>query len=85
VEIVNRRQDSAPKVCIGDNVVLVEVATGEEMCYQIVGPREANPSKGKISGVSPVGKAVVGRVQGEVVEVSVPVGKICYRIKEIER
>lgn len=83
-EIVDNRKNSL-KVCVGDNIILLEVATGEEMYYKIVGPRETDPSKGKISGISPVGKAVVGKVEGTVVEVTAPIGKICYQIKQIKR
>jgi len=84
-DIVDQQKNLTVKVCLGDNIVLVEVATGEEMHYKIVGPRETDPSKGKISGVSPVGKAVVGKREGEVVEVMAPIGKISYQIKLIKR
>jgi len=62
-------------VSIGDRVVLEDAATGEEMCYTIVSSREVNASQGKISNVSPVGKAVLGKEQGRKVEVSTPSGK----------
>jgi len=84
-EIVDKPQATSLKVCIGDNIVLIEVASGEEMQYKIVGPREADPSRGKISGVSPVGKACVGRHEGETVEVNVPAGMLQYQIKQIKR
>jgi transcription elongation factor GreA len=84
-EIVDEQKKSLLKVNVGDSIILVELGTGEEMHYKIVGPRETDPSKGKISGVSPVGKAVVGRSEGEVVEVVVPLGKISYQIKQILR
>jgi transcription elongation factor GreA len=85
VEIVNNNKASMVTVCVGDEICLIEVATGAEMVYKIVGPREADPSKGKISGVSPVGKAVVGKKEGAEVDVIAPMGKICYRIKQIKR
>ena len=84
-EIVNSTNVSLLTVCIGDEVCLIEVATGDEMIYRIVGPRETDPSKGKISGVSPVGKAIVGKREGATVEVSAPVGRIRYQIKQIKR
>ena len=73
------------KVNYGDSIILVDLQTNEEMHYMIVGPRETDPSKGKISGVSPVGKACIGRIEGETVTVTVPLGKMKYRIKQIER
>jgi transcription elongation factor GreA len=84
-KIVDELRNSTMKVCVGDSIVLVEVATGEEMHYKIVGPRETDPSKGKISGISPVGKAIVGKAEGAVIEVIAPIGKICYQIKQIKR
>ena len=82
--IVGKKQASL-KVSLGDSIVLLDVESNEEMHYTIVGPRETDPSKGKISGVSPVGKAVVGGIEGETVEVAVPLGKIRYQIKQIKR
>lgn len=58
------------KVTMGSTVV-VEVK-GKEFTYSIVGPVEANPLEGKISNVSPVGKALFGRKIGE--EYSLPNG-----------
>jgi transcription elongation factor GreA len=49
-----------------------------------VGPREVNPAKGKISGVSPVGKAVLGKCPGDTFEVTVPSGKLQFQLKGIE-
>jgi transcription elongation factor GreA len=64
-------------------VVLVAVATGKTQTLTIVGPKESDPSKGKISHVSPIGKAVIGRKQGETVDVIVPSGKMQYRIEKV--
>ncbi len=82
--IVSKTQNSV-KVHVGDSILLVDMESNEEMSYTIVGPRETDPSKGKISGVSPVGKAVVGHTEGEIVEVLVPLGKMRYQIKQIKR
>lgn len=73
------------KVGIGDSIILSDLASGEELRYSLVSPREVNPSAGKISNVSPLGKAISGRSQGEVVEISVPAGKLRYLIKHVER
>ena len=83
--IIEKEKDSGPKVGIGDNIILKDLSTGEELRYMLVGPREVDPSRGKISGVSPVGKAVTGRSQGEIVEITVPAGKLRYEIRGIER
>ncbi len=51
----------------------------------MVSPKEVDAVKGKISSVSPIGQAVMGKEQGEIVEIAVPAGKLRYQIKRIER
>ena len=82
--ILGEEQKSTLKAGIGDSVVLCDSSSGEELHYMIVDPREVDPTRGKISSVSPIGKAIVGRGEGEVVEVAVPAGKLRYQIKRIE-
>jgi transcription elongation GreA/GreB family factor len=41
-------------------------------------------AKGKISNASPIGRAVTGKSQGEIVEVAAPVGRLRYQVKQIE-
>lgn len=78
-------REPAQTISVGDNIVLEAMANGQEMRYKIVNPKEVAPSKGMISTVSPIGKAVLGKKEGDVVEVAVPVGKLQYRIKKLER
>jgi transcription elongation factor GreA len=73
------------KIVIGDSIVLSDVISGEELRYTIVGPREVDPTRGRISNNSPTGKAVIGRREGEVIEIAAPLGRLKYRIKQIER
>lgn len=80
--LINDKPKSA-MVGIGDNVVLCNLNSGEEVCYMLVSPREVNAAKGKISLVSPIGQAVMGREQGEIVVVIVPAGKMRYQIKKV--
>ena len=82
--IIGEGHKSTIKVSIGDKVILCDMTSNEELCYTIVGSREANPSKGKISEVSPIGKAIVRHRQGEVVGVLTPACKFSYRIEKIE-
>jgi transcription elongation factor GreA len=81
--------DGEPKVAIkagiGDSILLCDVASDEESGYMIVSPREADPIKGRISSASPIGKAIIGRTENDVIEVTAPAGKLLYRIKKIER
>ncbi|MFA6160198.1 MAG: transcription elongation factor GreA [Parcubacteria group bacterium] len=57
---------------------------GSEMEFQIVGSNEANPSEMKISNESPMGKAFMGHVKGDKVEVDTPVGKMKYEILDVK-
>ena len=83
--VIDERPKEGPKISIGDRLVLQDLASGEEMSCQIVNPREVNPAQGKISSASPMGNALVGRGEGETVEVTVPAGKLRYQVKRIER
>ena len=83
--VVGEGQEVTLKASIGDSVVLHDLAFDEELRYMIVSPWEVDPSRGKISSSSPLGKAIIGRGKGEVVEVEAPVGKLRYQIKQVER
>ncbi len=83
--IIDETQKVALKVSMGDSIVLRDEVSGEELRYTIVSPREVDPIKGKISSNSPIGKAIIGRAQGETVEITAPVGKLRYQLVQIER
>jgi len=81
---IDDKQGGTSKVGVGDSIILCDLASGEELRYMLVNPREVDPTRGKLSSASPIGKAIIGRGQGEVVEVTAPVGKLRYQIKQIE-
>jgi transcription elongation factor GreA len=81
--IIDENQNT-DTVCIGSTVILQDVNSGKEARYTLVGPREVNPAKGRISGVSPVGKAVLGKCPGDTFEVAVPSGRLQFQVKGIE-
>jgi transcription elongation factor GreA len=83
--IIEGKQEPSIKVSVGNSVVLRDETSGEELRYTIVGPREVDPVKGKISTNSPIGKAVIGQTQGDIVEITAPAGKLRYRLVQIER
>lgn len=57
---------------------------GKEREYQILGPQEANPLRGKISYQSPLGSALIGKRVGETVEYKPPEGEVSYvQIKHV--
>jgi transcription elongation factor GreA len=81
--VVGQSEDSKNKVSLGNGVVLVDLVSGVESSFTLVGTKESAPSKGKISYVSPMGKAIMGRSCGDVVEVEAPSGKLSYRIARV--
>jgi transcription elongation factor GreA len=83
--IIDEIRKPSLKVSVGDSIVLSDIVSGEELRYTIVGPREMDPTKGRISSNSPTGKALLGRAQGEIVEITAPLGRLKYQIKQIER
>jgi transcription elongation factor GreA len=81
--VIDENNKSSQGVYIGRKFILCDPQKGTEVCYTLVGPREADPSKGRISSVSPIGKAVMGKKQGEAIEINAPSGKICFQLKQI--
>lgn len=73
------------EVAVGSRIVLKDLNHGDVGEYTIVGSAEANPSKQRISNESPVGRAVLGKAVGSVVEVLVPAGTIKYQVLQIAR
>ncbi|MDX2160671.1 MAG: transcription elongation factor GreA [bacterium] len=68
---------------VGAQVTIVEEGSDDEEVYSIVGAAEANPAEGKISNLSPIGSALIGRKKGEKVRVKTPSGDIVFKIKSI--
>jgi transcription elongation factor GreA len=67
---------------LGD-VILIQNQDGKIEQYTIVGSAEADPLNGRISEVSPVGKALLGKKTGDTVEVSTPAGLLQLQILEV--
>ena len=72
------------KVVFGSTVKLANVDTGKELRYQIVGENEADIEHGRISYLSPVARAVIGKFEGDEVEVKTPEGIVLYEVIEVE-
>jgi transcription elongation factor GreA len=71
-------------VSIGTRVRLKDMDANETIEYTIVGSAEANPAEHRLSNESPVGKAILGRKKGEVVEVAAPRGTLKFKIMDIK-
>ena len=72
------------KVIFGSTVTLVEVESGAEKRYKIVGEDESDLKQNKISVMSPIARALVGKSEGDTVVVKAPNGSIEYEIGTVE-
>jgi transcription elongation factor GreA len=70
------------RVALGSTVV-VEDARGRTLTYMVVDSAETDPSQGKVSDESPVGRALLGAVPGDVVTVHAPAGAQQLTVKEL--
>jgi transcription elongation factor GreA len=82
--VINKKEIAKDVVSIGSHVRLKDMDANETIEYHIVGSAEANPAEHKLSNESPVGKAIMGKKKGEVVEVSAPRGSLKFKILEIK-
>ena len=85
VIVIDESEIQTDVVDIGAIVAVFNKTAGREIEYTIVGATEANPLKGKISDRSPIGKAIVGKKAGDVVEVETPAGVITVEILNIRK
>lgn len=76
------QMENTGRVIFGATVKLVNTA-GEEITYQVVGEDEADVALNKISVTSPVARALIGKYEGDNVEVVTPEGKLAYEILEV--
>jgi transcription elongation factor GreA len=76
--------NAAGKVVFGATVNLANVDNGEETRFQLVGEDEADIKSGRLSISSPIARALVGKEEGDVVDVETPGGKLTYEITRVE-
>ncbi len=77
------RIEHSGKVVFGSTITLLNLDTEESVTYQIVGEDEADVTAGKISVVSPIARALMGRHEGDEVVVRAPAGEIEYEIDTV--
>jgi transcription elongation factor GreA len=82
-KIIDEEHIDTGVVSIGSVVLLKDLEFDEEIKYTIVGSAEADPDDNKISNESPVGKTILGKAKGSVVDVQVPMGVLKYEIVDI--
>ena len=82
-DVIDISKISGKTVTFGATVVLENVDNGENRTYKIVGPDESDISQGKVSIMSPLARAIVGKKAGDDVIVQAPGGEIEYEIIEV--
>jgi transcription elongation factor GreA len=74
LSLINLDKIPHGKVGLGSTVTVRDTGSGEDTTYEIVTPEEADPTVGRISPSSPIGKCLLGHEEGDVVQLSVPSG-----------
>jgi transcription elongation factor GreA len=82
-EIIEVEDGPADTVVFGRPVVLFNPQTHKKISYQLIGPYESDPENGKISVTSPLGRALIGKEEGDEVKAHTPGGINEYEILEI--
>ena len=83
--IIESKELPNDKVYILSKVKLKDLKNNREVNYILVSPEEADFEKNKISVTSPIGRGLMGKIEGEVVKVAVPAGTLEYKILAITR
>jgi transcription elongation factor GreA len=84
-KIIESADVKTEAVGLGTRVTLQDMQGGDMLQYHIVGSTEADPTDHRLSNESPVGRAIMGRRPGDVVNVVVPKGTTKLKIITIER
>ena len=82
-QIIDPATLSGDKVVFGATVTLLDDAD-KPVKYQVVGQTEADANKGRISYNSPLGRALIGKKEGDEIEFTVPAGDKFFLIEKIE-
>ena len=83
-EVIDVSKMSGDSIKFGATVMLADEETDEEKHYQIVGDMEADVASGKISISSPISRALIGKEEGDSVEVAAPGGARSYEILKVQ-
>ena len=82
-EVIDESEISKTKISLGSKVTLRDEETKEEIQYEIVNAKDADIFSNRISQDSPVGKAIIGKKKGQVIEVTTVAGAFKYKIIKI--
>jgi transcription elongation factor GreA len=82
-EVIEIDELSGERIVFGTKVELENLANDRKVTYQLVGPYESEPESGKISVTSPLGKALIGKEEGDTVKIKTPGGIQEFEVLEI--
>lgn len=75
--------DADGKIVFGATIELFNLDTGQEVRYQVVGEMEADIDKGLLSVTAPIARAMIGKEEGDVIEVNAPGGIVEYEVLSV--
>lgn len=81
--VIDESERDMSKVELGATVTIHDIEFDEDITYKIVGSTEADPDEGRLSDESPLGKSLMGKAEGEMIDVDAPAGVIQYKILKI--
>ena len=83
LSMVDLRKLPEDRVSYGSTVVVLNLATEKEVTYRLVTSEEADVKAGFMSTASPIGRSLMGKQEGDEVEIVTPGGKVTYEIVEL--
>ncbi len=83
-QVIDPSKLAHERVSFGSTVVLIDHDSDEEVRYTIVGTQESDPSRGLISIQSPMAKALLGKEEGDEVELQLPGGRKSFDVEAVE-
>jgi len=83
--IIDESRINTTHIQIMNKVKLRNLNNNMEVEYTLVGETEANLREGKLAAATPIGKALIGKGRGDVVEVKVPSGVVKFEILDISK
>jgi transcription elongation factor GreA len=83
-EVIDPSKIKSDKIVFGATVEIVDSETNEKVTYQIVGVDEADVKKGRISILSPLARAMIGKKKGDAITVQSPKGDKDYEIQSFK-
>ena len=83
LSLINLEKIPDDRAAYGSKVVLYEYETGKEVEYQLVSAEESDIHRGLISITSPIGRSLIGKMEGDSIEIVTPSGKKDYEMRSL--